>query len=390
MVMPPRAQGSARSRLRRAQECGARAQTEPSAQGEELRAECRPEWRLRPDESREEWNPASRGRELSSRLRPRYRESPRTCQACAAAEPRAVERLRDLPHVPCAERSRRSPRRESVAPAASAAVFTRRASTPSTMRSAHPRGALRQERIERTTPPKVDAPKIRPREARGAKSDLASDWRKFLDRLTGTRRLRRRARAPRRPRRRRWPSSHSRGSPLGPEVRARRGHRRIPGSACHGAVGAAARHSQGAHTSGQRASSRRSGASSSTIRRPTIRRSTRRRSRSSADTCQREFPLCTVYDFYDFQRNAQVFQLQDNHGKVTQLITMTAEFFDTHRDLEIRAWIEKHRVAQAGDAPGRAVRRAGLAGRPSRSKRASPFPPSRPSARTSPAPARFE
>jgi hypothetical protein len=70
---------------------------------------------------------------------------------------------------------------------------------------------------------------------------------------------------------------------------------------------------------------------------------------------QREFPLCTVYDFYDFQRNAQVFQLQDNHGKVTQLITMTAEFFDTHRDLEIRAWIEKHRLAQA-------MRQAGQAG----------------------------
>jgi len=70
---------------------------------------------------------------------------------------------------------------------------------------------------------------------------------------------------------------------------------------------------------------------------------------------QREFPLCTVYDFFEFQRNAQVFQLQDNHGKVTQLITMTAEFFDGHRDLEIRAWIEKHRVAQA-------MRQAGQAG----------------------------
>jgi hypothetical protein len=70
---------------------------------------------------------------------------------------------------------------------------------------------------------------------------------------------------------------------------------------------------------------------------------------------QREFPLCSVYDFYDFQRNAQVFQLQDNHGKVTQLISMTAEFFDTHRDLEIRAWIEKHRLAHA-------MRQAGQAG----------------------------
>ena len=78
---------------------------------------------------------------------------------------------------------------------------------------------------------------------------------------------------------------------------------------------------------------------------------------------QREFPMCSVYDFYDFQRNAQVFQLQDNQGKVTQLITMTAEFFDTHRDLEIRAWIEKHRLAHAMRQAGQAgvlVSQAGL------------------------------
>ena len=70
---------------------------------------------------------------------------------------------------------------------------------------------------------------------------------------------------------------------------------------------------------------------------------------------QREFPLSTVYDFHDFQRNAQVFQLQDNHGKVAQVTTMTAEFFDAHRDLEIRTWIEKHRLAYA-------MRQAGQSG----------------------------
>ena len=78
---------------------------------------------------------------------------------------------------------------------------------------------------------------------------------------------------------------------------------------------------------------------------------------------QREFPMCTVYDFYDFQRNAQVFQLQNDHGGVTQLISMTAEFFDTHRDLEIRAWIEKHRLAHAMRQAGQAgvlVSQAGL------------------------------
>jgi len=34
---------------------------------------------------------------------------------------------------------------------------------------------------------------------------------------------------------------------------------------------------------------------------------------------------------------------------------MTAEFFDAHRDLEIRAWIEKHRLAYA-------MRQAGQSG----------------------------
>jgi len=41
---------------------------------------------------------------------------------------------------------------------------------------------------------------------------------------------------------------------------------------------------------------------------------------------------------------------------------MTAEFFDTHRDLEIRAWIEKHRSrrrSQAGQS-GVLVSQAGL------------------------------
>lgn len=69
----------------------------------------------------------------------------------------------------------------------------------------------------------------------------------------------------------------------------------------------------------------------------------------------REFPLCTIYDFHEFQRSAQVFQLQDNHGKVSQLATISADFFEARRDSEIRPWLEKQRLAQS-------LRQAGQAG----------------------------
>ncbi len=61
----------------------------------------------------------------------------------------------------------------------------------------------------------------------------------------------------------------------------------------------------------------------------------------------REFPHCTIYDFHEFQRGAQVFQLQDNHGKVSQLATIEADFFDARHDSEIRPWLERHKLAQA-------------------------------------------
>ena len=69
----------------------------------------------------------------------------------------------------------------------------------------------------------------------------------------------------------------------------------------------------------------------------------------------REFPLCTVYDFFEFERGAHVFQLQDNQGKVSQLATVFLEFFEALRNAEIRAWLEKHKLAQA-------MRQAGQAG----------------------------
>ena len=68
-----------------------------------------------------------------------------------------------------------------------------------------------------------------------------------------------------------------------------------------------------------------------------------------------EFPLCTIYDFHEFQRSAQVFQLQDNHGQVLHLATITVDFFQARDDGEIRPWLEKKRLAQA-------LRQAGQAG----------------------------
>ena len=69
----------------------------------------------------------------------------------------------------------------------------------------------------------------------------------------------------------------------------------------------------------------------------------------------REFPLCTIYDFHEFERSAQVFQLQDNQGKMSQLATITVDFFEARRDGEIRPWLEKKKLAQA-------LRQAGQAG----------------------------
>jgi hypothetical protein len=69
----------------------------------------------------------------------------------------------------------------------------------------------------------------------------------------------------------------------------------------------------------------------------------------------REFPLCTVYDFFEFERGAHVFQLQDNQGKVSQLATVATEFFEARRSAEIRPWLERHKLAQA-------MRQAGQAG----------------------------
>src|SRR2546430_2631846 len=72
------------------------------------------------------------------------------------------------------------------------------------------------------------------------------------------------------------------------------------------------------------------------------------------DYLHHEFPMCTIYDFFDYQQNAQVLQVQDAQGKVCHSALVAFEFFDAHRDSEIRGVLDQlrlpHAMRQAGQA----------------------------------------
>jgi len=252
--------------------------------------------------------------------------------------------------------------RESVTPAASTRPARVGTSTPSTIDPRIPRIPPKGAPVgngSRNDSPKIDAPKIDAPKPEAPKSDLAPTWRKFLDRLTGTFDAR-----PATP-----PPAPRVGDPTSaaPEPFATDLHLQLDEVAPDEVID----ESQDSMTELSEQQSALKGLTlpdngelapqwRQFLDRPTLDET---KIAVVRGYLQREFPLCTVYDFHDFQRNAQVFQLQDNHGKVTQLITMTAEFFDSHRDLEIRAWIEKHKVAHAMRQAGQAgvlVSQAGL------------------------------
>jgi hypothetical protein len=283
-------------------------------------------------------------------------------------------RLRDLPHVPVKEvpvraapaKEAAAKPRENVAPAASTRPARVETSTPSTIDPRIPRKPAPVRNGARTDVPKIEAPKIAVPKPEAPKSDLAPTWRKFLDRLTGTFDARP-AVPPAAPRATAAPA------PTAPETLAvqpfasdlhLQPEEVAPDEVIDESQDSATELSDQQRTAltgltlpdnGELAPQWRKFLDHPTLDEAKI--------AVVRGYLQREFPLCTVYDFYDFQRNAQVFQLQDNHGKVTQLITMTAEFFDSHRDLEIRAWIEKHKVAHAMRQAGQSgvlVSQAGL------------------------------
>jgi len=70
---------------------------------------------------------------------------------------------------------------------------------------------------------------------------------------------------------------------------------------------------------------------------------------------QSEFAGAVVYDFYEHQRAAQVFQVQNNQGAVMHLAMVSDDFFDANAEADIRGVLDRQRVA-------RALRDAGPAG----------------------------
>jgi hypothetical protein len=62
---------------------------------------------------------------------------------------------------------------------------------------------------------------------------------------------------------------------------------------------------------------------------------------------QREFPGCTVYDFYEHQRAAQVFHLQNSQGSLMHLAVVSDDFFEVQAEGDIKRFLEKNRLARA-------------------------------------------
>jgi hypothetical protein len=289
-------------------------------------------------------------------------------------------RLRDLPHVPVKEapvKETPAKPRENVAPAASTRPARVETSTPSTIDPRIPRKPASVRNGATTDIPKIEAPKIAAPKPEAPKGDLAPTWRKFLDRLTGTFDARP-AVPPAAPRATAAPAPTA-PEPLAVQPFAADLHLQpeevAPDEVIDESQDPMTELSDQQRTALKGLTLPDNGELAPQWRkfldRPTSDQPAKLDHPALDEEkiavvrgyLQREFPLCSVYDFFDFQRNAQVFQLQDNHGKVTQLITMTAEFFDAHRDLEIRAWIEKHKVAHAMRQAGQSgvlVSQAGL------------------------------
>jgi hypothetical protein len=277
---------------------------------------------------------------------------------------------RDLPHVPVREAPAK-PSRESVAPAVSTRPARVEPSTPSTIDPRiPPKGAPGRNGSRNDTPkiaaPKRDAPKPEAPKPEAPKGDLAPTWRKFLDRLTGTFDARPAAAPP-------ATRASAAPAPAVPELLAVQPYAADlhlqPEEVAPDEVIDESQEPMTELSEQQRSALKGLTLPDNGELAPQWRKFLDHPTLDEAKIAvvrgylQREFPLYTVYDFYDFQRNAQVFQLQDAQGRVTQLITMTAEFFDSHRDLEIRAWIEKHKVAHAMRQAGQAgvlVSQAGL------------------------------
>ena len=61
---------------------------------------------------------------------------------------------------------------------------------------------------------------------------------------------------------------------------------------------------------------------------------------------QSEFAGTVVYDFYEHQRSAQVFQVQNNHGAVMHMASVSDDFFDANAEADIRGVLDRQRLAR--------------------------------------------
>lgn len=85
--------------------------------------------------------------------------------------------------------------------------------------------------------------------------------------------------------------------------------------------------------------------------------------RAVREYLQAEFPTAVIYDFFAHDQGVQVFHLQDNYGAVIHSAAVTEDLLAETPEAEIRAFLDKHRLAhvlrQAGSA-GVSVAKAGL------------------------------
>lgn len=71
------------------------------------------------------------------------------------------------------------------------------------------------------------------------------------------------------------------------------------------------------------------------------------------DYLQGEFPGCIVHDFYEHQRAAHVFQLQNSRGGLIHLAVVADDFFEAEAEGDIRHVLERNRLARALREAGR-------------------------------------
>ena len=78
--------------------------------------------------------------------------------------------------------------------------------------------------------------------------------------------------------------------------------------------------------------------------------------RAVREYLQSEFPGCVLYDFYEHQRSAQMFHLQNSQGDIMHMAAVADGFFEAEPERDIRPFLERSRLAAAlRDAGARSV-----------------------------------